>query len=460
METGPAQADLTSLTHPTTKDDPMTSSDLHDRAEARRRAADRQYRRRRLLATIAAFGMMVTVSTVAAAGFTVVPGTERFDVGAGRYLLWYSIFTLSTAAVYTYAGRLLERHGARVMAIGGSIGVAGSFLGMGFAPHLAVFYVWSAVLGVSWTGCTYLVSTHLTTVWHTHGRRGTVVGVVATGFSFGGILWGLVFPPIVAAAGFTGAFTAIAGFVTLFAVVPAIFMVREPSGADPTSEAGHGDAPRGGEGSGPRGVVRVLAVVTVLLATAFFLFALESAFVSVQPAVYDSLGVNATTAGLLVSVYSVSGLAAKPLLGYLHDRLGVGALYVILVSLFVLGLPSIALFGDSGGGVLFLLLPVAALSLSVPTIILPLVTLRAVGQERFAIVYGRALSAFAVGLAVALPLWGLIHDTTGSYRLAMLGGAGLAIVGVLISFAAYRMGRRLPRGVEESPVELGAPATR
>ncbi len=391
------------------------------------------------MATIAAFGMMVTVSTVAAAGFTVVPGTEHFGVGAGRYLIWYSVFTLSTAAVYTYAGRLLERHGARVMSIGGSIGVAASFVGMGFAPNLAAFYAWAAVLGVSWTGCTYLVATHLTTVWHTHSRRGTVVGIVATGFSFGGFLWGLVFPPIVANFGFTGAFTAIAGFVVLFAVLPAIFLVRETS--EIISEV-PGSAEPDARDRGRR-LTRGFTIVTALLGAAFFLFALESAFVSVQPAVYDNLGVSATTAGLLVSVYSISGLIAKPILGYLHDRLGVIALYTVLVCLFVLGLPMIALFGDLGSGVLFLLLPVAALSLSVPTIILPLVTLRAVGQERFAVVYGFALSAFAVGLAAALPLWGLIRDLTGSYSLAMLGGAGLGIVGVLISFAAYRVGRSL-----------------
>ncbi len=389
------------------------------------------------MATIAAFGMMVTVSTVAAAGFTVVPGTEHFGVGAGRYLIWYSVFTLATAAVYSSAGRLLERHGARVMSISGSIGVAASFTGMGVAPNLAAFYAWSAVLGVSWTGCTYLVATHLTTVWHTHSRRGTVVGIVATGFSFGGFLWGLAFPPIVASFGFTGAFTAIAAFVVLFAVLPAIFLVREPS--EITVDV---PDPRARRDGGPR-LTRGFVVVTTLLGAAFFLFALESAFVSVQPAVYDNLGVSATTAGLLVSVYSVSGLVAKPILGYLHDRLGVIALYAVLVCLFALGLPMIALFGDLGAGVLFLLLPVAALSLSVPTIIVPLVTLRAVGQERFAVVYGFALSAFAVGLAAALPLWGLIRDLTGSYSLAMLGGAGLGIVGVLISFFAYRVGRGL-----------------
>lgn len=432
---------------------------LQNLDEAPDAPADRRYRAHRLMATIAAFGMMVTVSTVAATGFTVVPGTERFDIGAGKYLIWYSIFTLSTAAVYTYAGRLLKKHGARVMAIIGSVGVAGSYLGMGFAPNLMVFYAWSFVLGVSWTGCTYLVSTHLTTVWHTHSRRGTVVGIVATGFSFGGFLWGLVFPPIVASTGFTGAFTAIAAFVVLFAVLPAIFMVREP--ADWRSRSSETIEPAVPEDS--KRLMRGFGLVAALLGTAFFLFALESAFVSVQPAVYNNLGVSATTAGLLVSVYSVSGLVAKPALGYLHDRLGVIALYSVLVCLFLLGLPLIAMFGHLGNGILFLLLPVAALSLSVPTIILPLITINAVGQDRFPVIYGFALSSFAVGLAAALPLWGLTYDLTGSYTLAMLGGAGFGIVGVLISYFAYRVGRNRrgaavdvgPALIPESGIEGG-----
>ncbi|MBY4108311.1 MFS transporter [Rhodococcus fascians] len=401
----------------------------------------REYRSKRLMATIAAFGMMVTVSTVTATGFTVAPGMERFDVGAGTYLIWYSIFTLAVAAVNSFSGSLISRYGVRKVASVGSIGTAVSYLGMGFAPNLIVFYMLAAVLGVSFTGCTYLMSTHLTTAWHTHDRRGTVVGIVAMGVAVGGFLWGLIFPPVIEQYGFTGAFVTIAIAVSIFTVLPALFLVREPVIEDLDPATTKSKAER-------KGLLTGYVGITVLLGIAFFLFAFESAFVSVQPAVYANLGADATTAGLLLSVYATSGLIAKPVLGYMYDRFGVFTLFVILVILFLLGLPLIAVFGGLGGGILFALVPVAALSLSVPTIILPLITVRTVGQARFPLVYGIALSIWSLGLATAGPLWGYTLDVTGTYTVALFAAGGLGIVGIIFTFFAYRLGTRIRESEE------------
>ncbi|WP_166459509.1 MFS transporter [Amycolatopsis pithecellobii] len=399
------------------------------------------------MATIAAFGMMVTVSTAIGTGFTVVPGTKRFGVGAGQYLVWFSIFMIASAVVYAFTGNLVKRHGARIVSIVGSIGVAVSYTGMALSPTISVFYLWSAVLGIAWTGCTFLMATHLTTAWHTHRRRGTVVGIVAMGGGTGGFLWGLVFPPIVAAGGFTGAFVALAGFVVVFAVLPAVFLVREPKienaakPLDGAETARHKKALRTG-----------FVGVTILLCLAFFLFSLESVFGSVQPAVFANLGIAPTTAGLLFSMYNLSALIAKPILGYSYDRLGVIALYTALVILFVLGLPSVALFGRLGGGILFALIPITALSISVPTVVLPLITVRSVGQARFPLVYGTSLSVLSLGSAVAAPIWGVTFDLTGSYNLAMYGGGAAGIVGVIVSYFAYRIGHKR-NGAENAVAE-------
>ena len=416
---------------------------------------DREFRSKRLMATIAAFGMMVTVSTVTATGFTVAPGMERFDVGAGTYLIWYSIFTLAVAAVNSFSGNLISRFGVRTVSTVGSIGTALSYFGMGFAPNLTVFYILAAVLGVSFTGCTYLMSTHLTTAWHTHNRRGTVVGIVAMGVAVGGFLWGFIFPPVVAEYGFTGAFVTIGIAVTFFTVLPSLFLVREPV----IEDVQHVGAGEEAERADRKSLLSGYVGITVLLGIAFFLFAFESAFVSVQPAVYANLGADATTAGLLLSVYAMSGLIAKPVLGYMYDRFGVFTLFAILVILFLLGLPLIAVFGGLGGGILFLLVPIAALSLSVPTIILPLITVRTVGQARFPLVYGIALSIWSLGLATAGPLWGLTLDMTGTYTAALFGAGALGIVGIVFSYFAYRMGNRLREPEDVATIASGEPET-
>jgi hypothetical protein len=75
--------------------------------------------------------------------------------------------------------------------------------------------------------------------------------------------------------------------------------------------------------AGSVGIVALLLLSTILLG-------FEAPFSNVMVAIFNGYGLEPTLVGLLVSVWSLSGLIAKPPLGVLADRLGLGALYVIL----------------------------------------------------------------------------------------------------------------------------------
>lgn len=406
-------------------------------------SVDKRFKTHRLMSTIAAAGMMLTTSTSAGAGFMIVPGMARFHVGAGQYLLFFSIFTLAAAATNMLSGSLMTRYGVRIVSIIGSIGVFLSYVGIALSPNVMVFYVFAGILGTAWTGCTLLASSYLTTAWHNHSRRGSVVGIVAMGGAVGGIVWGLAIPAVVSAGGFTSGFLALAGAVLVFGVIPAIFLVRNP----PISDADHDVVEREGRPNN-RSLWGGFIGITVFLGLAFFVFALESSFGVIQPAVYDSFGIDPVQAGLLVSLYSVCGLIAKPILGYLFDKLGVRTLFITLTVLYILGLPGIAFFGQTANGMILILLPLASLSLAVPTIILPLVTAQAVGNARFPMIYGTILTTFGIGLAISTPLWGFSFDATGSYDLAMYSAGLLGVLGVVLAYIASSLGRRKVRDLE------------
>jgi MFS family permease len=390
---------------------------------------DKRFRRQRLVSTIAAAMFIMILSSQFGFGFIMVPGAEHFGVSIGQYLIWYSIFTLSTAIAYTPTGKLMAVVGVRAVAMVAAVVVSLSFLAMAFAPNIGVYYALSVPLGLAWAGCTILAGNTLVIGWHQHVRRGTVVGLVASSAGISGLVLGIIFPPIVAASGFQGGLFTLSAIVAILGVFPALFLVRNPPRV----------GPRESKGATPkRGLPLGLGLAVGMVGAAALVFSLEGSFTSIQPAAYASMGVPATLAGLLVSYYSIAAMLAKPLLGWMYDKLGLKSLYVMLAILFALGLPGMALFNLLGLGtwIFFVLIPIAAISFSVTTVVLPLIVGRMVPPERFSVSFGVVMTGMWLGLAVATPLWGVAFDLTGSYHIAMYLGGLAGLLGLMLCILA------------------------
>ena len=409
-------------------------------------SVEKRYRRDRATSTVAAFGAMVTASLSVAMGFLVNPGAKHFGVTTAQFLLYFSIFIMTSAIAFSFVGPVIARIGVRLVLIVTGLIAAASTFGMAFAPNIIVFYVLAVPLGVGAAGCNLLSANTLVTGWHVHSRRGTVLGVVACGIGVGSIAWGFLFPPLVRAGGFrVGVLAVAAGFV-LFSVLPGIFLARNPPLAEPGVGEVHEDSARGKVSlSGFKLVIGTLALGAML-------FSFESAFGSIQPAVYDAAGIDSTVAGYMLSFYAFCGILAKPMLGYMYDRFGARALFVVLAALFVFGLPPLGLALQVGVDVLFPFLALAALSLAIPTVILPLVAVEAVGRDRFPVAYGAVLAGLFIGLAISVPSWGFIFDVNDTYVPAMYGGGVAGLVGLWVVFIAMRLGRRRRRAL---PPDLG-----
>jgi len=406
-------------------------------------AVDKTYRRRRLMSTFAAATFIMMLSSQFGFGFILLPGAGHFGVPTGQFLIWYSIFTLSSAVAFGPTGKLMAVYGVRIVALISSVVVIASFIGMAFVPNIVLFYALSVPLGAAWAGCTTLASNTLVIRWHQHARRGLVLGFVGASVGISGIVLGVIFPPIVASGGFQGGMFTLAGIAFVLAFLPAVLLARNPplDAAPPAPETKQIAQPKS----------RGMSLGVGLIVAAAFMFAMEAAFTAIQPAAYAAAGVAATTAGLLVSFYSICSMLAKPTLGFLYDKLGLKALWVTLALLFVLGLPGIAAFGHLGIWVYVVLIPIIALSLSVTSVILPLLVGRVVPPERFSVSFGWAMSGIWLGLAIAVPLWGVIFDATGSYNLAMYLGGALGLVGLILCILGSREAAR-KRAVPDAAV--------
>ncbi|HQA23644.1 MAG TPA: MFS transporter, partial [Rhodoglobus sp.] len=319
-------------------------------------AAQRRYRRNRATSTVGAFGAIMTSSTPVAMGFLVIPGAEHFGVTTGQFLIFFTLFLLTSAVMFGFTGRLIGRVGVRVVLIVGGLISSFAWIAMAFAPNIYVYYVLAFIMGIGAAGNNLLPANTLVTGWHVHKRRGTVLGIVATGGAFGGMVIGFVFPSVMAAGGFVGGAIGIGIMVFICSVLTGIFLVKNP----PRPGEEHADEVVASATKHERkAAIKGFGFTVVLLAIASFLFALEGGFSTVQAAVYTSFGIDLATAGLMISFYSLCGIIAKPILGFMHDKMGMKPLFIALTVLYIVGLPALALSIQLGLNLTF---PILAIS--------------------------------------------------------------------------------------------------
>ncbi len=385
-------------------------------------------RRARVRSTVGAIMLFAVMSAGYGMGFWIAPGAEKFGVPITQFLLWYSIWTISTAVAFVPMGKLITVFGVKKVALITSAVAVILLVGMAVAPSIGLFYVLAAGLGVAWSGFTTLAANTLITGWH-ENRRGTLLGVAAASTGLVGILYGFVYPPIVATWGFTGAVLALAVHVAVLGLIPSAFLISNPPRA-----TGIADDKMTQRGNRKR-FDRFALAATALAALAAFCFTVEATFSQVLPAVFSSAGFDAAQVGTFVSYYALCSMLATPIIGYMTDRIGLKAAYAVMTMLFIAGTPAIALFHNSGAWAFWLFLPIAAMSVSVSAILLPIVTTKAVGVERFPVAYGAVAAGLWIGLAVAAPTWGAVYDATGSFDMAMYfaGIAGLLGLGLAAS---------------------------
>lgn len=386
----------------------------------------------RITSTIAAALLFANLTLPTALGFLVLPGTAKFDVSAGQFLTFWTVFSTTLFFASPLAGRLIMRLGVRSVVLVSGFVMAAGLVASAYATNFFIFLVSAVPFGVGLAGSSALSATVTVTGWHPPSRRGAILGLAAMGSAIGSVAWGLVLPPIIQRTGFEGGALVCAAGVALFTVAPAVFLLRNPP-REVAPEPIRRTASR-------RRLLNGYFGVTALMMTCVVFFAFEIGFANVQAAVFGSSGFDPATAGLLVSYFAICALITKPILGFLSDRFGSKVLFVVLGVLFLCGLPMLGIFGNLGMGAYLVIIPIASLSMAVPTVTLPLLITGAVGTKRFAVVYGAVFGTLSLSLGFVVPLWGVIYDLTGSWSLPMILAGVMGLLGLVLLAIAYRMG--------------------
>lgn len=324
-------------------------------------------------------------------------------------------------------GILTDRHGGRKVFTALMFFTILPLLFMGFANSYGLMLFWGLWLGIA--GSSFAVGVPFVSRWHSAGRQGLALGIFGVG-NIGTAVAAYSAPAIAAQFGWPYAFWI---FVPIMAVAATVFwlMARDAPGAQRSHSL-----------SESLEVVRRERLSWVFSLFYFITFGGFVAFSLFLPKLLvDWFALTKTDAGLRAAGFVLLATVARPLGGYLSDRLG-GARLLSVVFAAVPVLALVLAFEALGPGMVMVTLTCLALAgflgLGNGAVF------KLVAQyfpRNTGIVTGIVGAAGGIGGFFPPIVMGLVRDATGSYSLGLVLLAAVAAGCLVLNLSLLGQGK-------------------
>ncbi len=388
--------------------------------------------------------MSLNVLTFLGSGLLLPPLAATLGVTLGSVMVFTSINALSGALVMSAAGPyLIRRLGVRRLVVLTGVLSGVSLFCVSFVDGLPALYVAAFVAGCLMPLSTQMGGAVLINEWFIK-RRGTMLGIVMSTASLGGVAAGTVLPAVVLSGGWQLGFRTVGLINLAVCTLTGVFLVRgRPAHVNLRA---YGALP-GGAAHADVGRTRGSAAAAfaspqfIALTTGLILFSVLMAMQQHFPPLMEEHGLTLEEAGSLIAMLSILNVAATLLFGALNDRVDPLRSAVLAWALLVV---SLGLFVTTHG---FLLQSAAVLVYSVPAIASPIITpivyRHTFGDRHLVALLGVGIATMPAGVAIGAPLWGMVKDSTGTYAPGLWAAMGLTAVSLsLIGYALVTGPRR------------------
>lgn len=358
----------------------------------------------------------------------VSPLQRDLSWGRGDLMAGFTIFFLTTGLISPQAGKLVDRYGARVVMSVGAIIAGIGFLVLSLVASLWQYYLGYAIVGLGMAGTGQIPGSAVVSNWF-EKRRGTAVGVMASGVGVGGLVLsplvgGLLLPEL----GWSRSFLVLGG-LCWFVIVPlAIFVIRTRPEEKDALPYGH---ERQWTASGEPVVQAVsgvtlrtaLATIPFWLIVATYLlshFAQVGAIQNQVPLLEDAGFPVSVSAGALGAVGLCSAFG-KFGFGWLCDK--IAAKWALAIGL-ALQVVSLLVLMSVGPGSPSALAWLYALTMGIgigswlPT--MSMLVSGYFGLAHYGAIFGAVTIPYAVGSAVGPFVAGSMYDIYGNYEAVLL----------------------------------------
>ena len=336
------------------------------------------------------------------------------------------------ALLAPFIGRALDRFPLKGIMAAGAISMGTGFLLLGLVQTPLQFHlVLGVFIGFGAGAMGQLATSKLVSNWFVL-KRGTALGIAATGISVSGVLMPATTAWLIGEFGWRNGFVAY-GVITLVIVVPLILrlVVSRPEdvGLLPDGAAEAATLPP------PRPALRTAEYIRnsnfwYLLITIGLLFCIQSAtLIHMVPQLTDR-GIDLISASVIASSTALFGVIGKLIYGALVDRWDVRWALWLAIAFQVAG-QLFMLFGNGYSG---FLIGASLFGFGMGGIV-PMqgaVVGAAFGRENFGRVLGAMRPPMAIIHLLGVPFAGWVYDSTGSYEPAFLTFLGLYAVTTLV----------------------------
>lgn len=329
-------------------------------------------------------------------------------------------------------GWMIDRFGARLVALPAFAGVAIGMLVAAQASTLAMFYLGFALAAILGAGTNPVLWSKVV-AGNFDQARGTALGLALVGTALAALGLPLLVTTLVGPIGWSGALTVI-GLIPLIVSLPVAWFWLRTGGEKSANATRPGPVQWEAEQPQPGLTLRQAASgyrFWVLLGSILAGYlAVSGVLAGLVPALTDR-GVSATMASAFAGIIGVAMIPGRVLIGFVIDRVWAPA-----VGCLILVLPALACFvlqSATDPVVLFIACGLLGLAAGAELDLLAFLTSRYFGLAHFSKIYAVIYSALAAGSALAPGLFSKIREDTGSYDLSFQIAAGLFLVaGILL----------------------------
>jgi len=374
----------------------------------------------------------------------VTPLQQGLSWSRGDVMAGFSLYFLMSGFVAPQVGKLVDRYGARVVMTCGAVVLGVGFLVLSLMSTLWQFALGYALVGLGAAGSGQVPTSAVVSNWFIR-RRGTAVGLMASGVGGGG----LVLAPVVGAyllphLGWSQAYLVLAILCWAIIIPLVLFVIR--TRPEEKGLAAYG-AEVGARTAGPsrplQGVTLKVAAGTVafwLIVVTYLLsqFAQVGAIQNQVPFLEEAGFPIAVTAGVVGAVGLGSALT-KFGFGWLCDR--IQARYALAIGLLLQIVSIIILMNvtaDSQASMAWAYAIAMGLGIGSWLPCMSMLVSGYFGMANYGAIFGAVTIPYAVGSAIGPLAAGRMYDASGNYN----GVFVLFLVFLIVSAATILAARR------------------
>ncbi len=374
-------------------------------------------------------------------GIFAKPLTAAFQTNRGAIALAVSLMELMSIVGAPFAGRLIDRYGARAVIVPSLSMLAACLVGLSYveAPlwHLYTLYCLAGLLGAATIPVTY---GRIVANWFDR-RRGFALGLASTGVGLGAFVMPSFIQFMIDGYGWRTAYLSLAIAAITIPMPLVIFFLRskpEEVGLTPDGEPLVAGRMPNLEGMTLSEAARTATFWQLCVIFCAVAACVNGAVGHLAPMLTDH-GVSGRTAALATSVFGAASIAGRIGNGYLVDKLF--APRVILFPFAGAAAGVAILYAGATGLMIFIAAALLGFAIGAESDVMPFLVSRYFGMKSMGELLGCIFGAYTLGTAGGRYLFGVGFDSTGSYKTPLL----VAFVTLLLSIAGLFTLKRYQR---------------